>query len=122
MDTAFIVLLMAALLLVFLAVRHLGYKAAFRAGTTLRGTWIGLLIFLAICISAAIFCFNHVLDAFLSGEIHCFGRRCRENYQAGSNPAGYWVSMVIWSFFGGFFVWVIFPALKQFILARRGEP
>lgn len=122
MDTAFIVLVMTALLLMFLVLRHFGYVYAFRVGTKLRGTWVGFLVFLVICISAAIFCFNHVLDAFLSGEIHCFGRHCRENYQMGSSPIAYWLSVIIWSFFGGFFLWVIFPAGKQFIRSRAGEP
>ena len=122
MDTAFIVLAMTVLLLVFLVLHHFGYTAAFRAGTKLSGTWAGLLLFLVTCISAAIFCFNHVLDASLSGEIRCFGRRCHENYQLSSSPVAYWLSLVVWLLFGGFFVWVIFPALRQFFRSRAGEP
>ena len=119
MTTFVSVLLLLVLVAAVVGLRVLVERAfAKHLAPRLRRTWLGLAIYVSICLGGGVGCFIVALNGLTSGVIHCFGRGCSTTYQLSSNPSAYWLGIALWAGGAAFFLWVTLLGIKNFARSR----
>jgi hypothetical protein len=70
--------------------------------------------FLVFCVFFAL----AIYEGISTGSVHCFGRRCDNNYLVSQQPLGNWLTMLSWYAGGVFLLAIVIGAVR--LVVRRG--